>query len=630
MDPTDEDDQVEDVEEDDEAVVALSSSASERLSSILFPAAAKRGRRAHDRCCEVGDVLSAESDVWKHFRRIAGGAQCVHCKRAFDFDIHQSWPTGNARKHLQGIIHHEHLHTPLLPRPVTAGAAPRSAAVLFRSAVEKQERRQQHVDRYKLGLYQLIAENGLSMRIVETESFRSFIGIAWPEAPVMTRASVRAGVLVAADAVRRDVATKLKCSDAVSLAIDLWTGRDCVSYLGVVAHCISTDWTSTILPVGLVPMSADSSGPAVAQAVVSLFRRLDSHVRGDPGSPSLLDKVQYITTDGGSNMKTAVHALGKQQVSCAAHLIQLALRDFCCSDPDLVALLGSARHIAGSLNRSSAARREVGRLRTMVSTRFDTAFLCLRTLLRKVDQLKQFKPKNPSVQSALQEFLCKKHVGEAALIAMDEIAGLSDDLSRHGDSTIAFVLPALSSAMEIIRNCARNESEMARDYMNRFVDALRARTAGLYSSELHIAAYYFSPLSARASGDVLYLSLARDHPSSRWPWFLETYMHGAITSYVKRSSILRLENLGSKESAWSSRPEWPSDTVLPWFKSVGGMDRSSPYFACVHDAKPILVAMATEVDVERMFSHAGAILSDRRTSMLPATLEAMLLLRMRF
>ena len=63
--------------------------------------------------------------------------------------------------------------------------------------------------------------------------------------------------------------------------------------------------------------------------------------------------------------------------------------------------------------------------------------------------------------------------------------------------------------------------------------------------------------------------------------------------------------------------------VLLWWRYVG--QKRFSILACV--ARMYLGALPTEANVERVFSQIGNVLSDRRLSMLPATAEALVLVR---
>lgn len=475
----------------------------------------------------------------------------------------------------------------------------------------------------------MIACDGLPLQFVGSPYFRAVVASFAPEAPKLTRSWARQEIIKYGQQMLKANALVLRDSASVALAMDLWTGRDQISYLGVVAHCISTSWESSVISLDAIPMTVAAgcrtTGEEIAAAVGQLFDEMDRLI-SSPESPKLLSKVHYITVDGASNMRCAVAQLGKVLVPCAAHIVQLAVRDFCLSSPDIVAVLSCARQIAGSLSRSSLARQEIGRLHTMVRTRFDTAFLCLKGLLKHVDQLRAFEARTPALREAVEEFLSREQECRALLYTVSQIQGISDELSTHGDASIAWVLPTLASCAIKITIASSQESGVVHTQLLNLAAALRARVDNLFDNALHLAAFFLSPISSTDGSHERYLG---SRSASAWTSFVSAYLAGNVERMVpiKGRSVLLPELVGTKTEIWQGRRA-ANFNVLQWFRDHLGHHEGTYQFIA-GDAQRMLAAFATEVDVERMFSHAGIVLSDRRTNMAAETFRAILRVRMR-
>lgn len=178
----------------------------------------------------------------------------------------------------------------------------------------------------------------------------------------------------------------------MSLQIDLWTSRDVRTYLGMVLS--ATDENLIVqhfkLPVVRIKREEDggASGLVIAREIRKIFFDFDDRAALPRGTP--LGRITWITTDGSgksNNLSCACRELGKYRISCAAHLIQSALKDFAAADELFLCALVLARCIAGKLRKNTKIRASVAKIVSFTPTRFDSMLACLDSVSRYQDAL---------------------------------------------------------------------------------------------------------------------------------------------------------------------------------------------------------------------------------------------------
>ncbi|CAG8662774.1 18110_t:CDS:2, partial [Gigaspora rosea] len=105
-----------------------------------------------------------------------------------------------------------------------------------------------------------------------------------------------------------------KTSDTVSLTFDLWSSRAHDSYLGITCHWLtdSFDLHEIVLDMGELDEHHASD---IVESVNSVLNKFNINCQ----------KVFSITTDNGSNVKSAVQQMGISNVKCAGHTLQLSV-----------------------------------------------------------------------------------------------------------------------------------------------------------------------------------------------------------------------------------------------------------------------------------------------------------------
>ena len=103
----------------------------------------------------------------------------------------------------------------------------------------------------------------------------------------------------------------------------------------------------------------------------------------------IAEKVIGCVIDGGSAGKRAASILNLKSTHCMAHIIQLALKDFC-TLPEVSKELALCRAIASCVKKSCKARSAIGKIEIGSKTRFDSLVNVMRQLLAKKNTLRRY------------------------------------------------------------------------------------------------------------------------------------------------------------------------------------------------------------------------------------------------
>jgi hypothetical protein len=119
------------------------------------------------------------------------------------------------------------------------------------------------------------------------------------------------------------VAGRASIPGQFAITMDSWTSRAVHGYLGVTIAYIDDAWTLQSAVIACAPLRTPHGGEVLSQA-------LKQHLP----VPASIEHVCAIVTDNGSNIVRAVElATGDRGVRCAAHTIQLVLRDVAKQEP---------------------------------------------------------------------------------------------------------------------------------------------------------------------------------------------------------------------------------------------------------------------------------------------------------
>lgn len=254
-----------------------------------------------------------------------------------------------------------------------------------------------HID----ALMRFIVENKLPYDIVDSHSFKNLMHFAGPTKKFTTRAVLSTLIITKQQELEEQIKASLSRIESIALTFDIWSSRKASRGFGcIMGHFINTDHTlqTLALEFDYIPYPHD------AETILEFFKTTINKF-------GIEKKLIGITTDNASNNAKAIAQLTKDldlhenfawgfvYFRCAAHIVNLAVKD-CLSR--LQSLVDNLRAIVVTI-RSSTKRTEAFReiqrllmieddlevrtplnLKEDVETRWNSTYLMLeRALLLK-------------------------------------------------------------------------------------------------------------------------------------------------------------------------------------------------------------------------------------------------------
>lgn len=176
----------------------------------------------------------------------------------------------------------------------------------------------------------MIAAHDYSFRMVEHEWFNALMKYMNPLYKQIGRKAIRAECLRVYKDEKEMLKAELKHVAYISLATNLWTSNQSISYICVVAHYIDKDWKMQTRVLSFTELDPPHTGHVIADAVFVCVAEW-----------KLEKKIISITLDNASNSDGAVRDLMAMfdvrrgtsfdakyfHVRCCAHIINLVVQD---------------------------------------------------------------------------------------------------------------------------------------------------------------------------------------------------------------------------------------------------------------------------------------------------------------
>lgn len=162
---------------------------------------------------------------------------------------------------------------------------------------------------------ELVVAQNLPLSFVASEAFAKHCNVMDPRYAVPTTDRVKNLIDDSFQRMSTVLRHELNEAESVSLTADLWTAHSREGYLGVTASWMTSDFQLNEAVLALSQLPYPHTGQAIADRIkrISEFWSIDK-------------KIFTITTDGGSNMKSACSRLDVKQVLCAAHTLNLIVK----------------------------------------------------------------------------------------------------------------------------------------------------------------------------------------------------------------------------------------------------------------------------------------------------------------
>jgi hypothetical protein len=373
-----------------------------------------------------------------------------------------------------------------------------------------------------------------------------------------------------------------------------------------------------------------------------------------------MNHVVAMVTDGGANFVSATNQLcGERAMRCAAHTIQLALKDAARVEP-MAGILGAVMRVLVRFAKSPMRREALTRaaeeagVRPLmpiypVATRWDSNYDALHRFYQLRSALERLKPRDLGFKT-LPEW---QVVWQPAADALGLLSPLCDVLEvfarwtrelQSANRVTLSRIPAACEEMLAATAPGADDVETIATIKSQLHAAVGARLAGLASSPLVRLAQFFDPtqfrdryhrdergkLTDEAKADLRATTgmLARFVDDS-----MERMRNGSPPADDDSSSGMMLQ-VWEQYSGWASVPlakataryldcdKADAEDPLQWWRlrasDLAPLDAMARWFLCIP---------ATSAESERTFSLAGWLVSSTRTRLSGSRVNDLVLLR---
>ncbi|XP_067298604.1 zinc finger BED domain-containing protein 4-like [Pseudorasbora parva] len=514
-------------------------------------------------------------------------------------------------------------------------------------------------------LINFVCEGNQPFSIVELPSFKKMIETLQPQCTVMTRKTLRLKVQDAFGNMKSAIVQKLNNAEYVATTADCWSARQ-RSYLGVTCHWIdSTSFERCSAALACRRMTGSHTFDVIAAALEEIH--VEYKIRG---------KITRTTTDSGSNFLKAFRIYGVekddaqeerdfipddesdesesemeyQELSgildgdcgleyqlprhqkCACHLLNLvATVDASAAETGSEAYKRLSRSafakcsaLWNKSSRSTLAFETVERecklqfLRPN-QTRWNSLFLAVERLVRI--QREQGEQAIRNVCTALKiKMLNTAELGFLAeyAIVMKPLAMALNLLQGESSVHMGFLLPTLHQLLEKLKRlestcktCQPLLKALCGGILKRFGETMK-------EPELIAAAILLPKFRTAWTTDQSILTTGLDYIKDQ----LEVTMENEALSYSSPSD--EEDFFGSMKMGQSETGELERYLSCP---SAGGMDLLHSFPQVKKLSLKVNTAIPASAACERLFSHAGLLLTAKRSRLHCKFLESQLLLK---
>ena len=189
---------------------------------------------------------------------------------------------------------------------------------------------------------------------------------------------------------KKKLQDQLQESDWVGITTDLWSSRTNSAFMTITVHFLSKEWTLETKVLACERFSERHTGENLKER---LEATLDSY--------NVKNKVVAVTTDNAMNIKNAVKGAGMVDIGCMAHTLNLCAQELLDKDDSLKAARKKIKETATMMKTSHCAKvnfeesqkrlgMEVKALVQEVKTRWNSTFHMLERALEVRDALVLF------------------------------------------------------------------------------------------------------------------------------------------------------------------------------------------------------------------------------------------------
>lgn len=287
----------------------------------------------------------------------------------------------------------------------------------------KTDKRSKESVRIREFLVDYVVTGNMPASVVNNSSLRAAFEIAIPGLPHLDRHTVKDYILEKYKK-SQEVLRRLLAADGrfVWLTVDGWTSRVKMGYFAVSASFITAQFEMVSVLMDVEALSKSGSyaadrghtGQNLSNAIKNVCERFNTvrTERNDDGDEvvtivnDVLQRVVGITGDGAANVQSISSYLdGDANVHhCAAHALQLAMKDLYETCIPAKQVIGICHGIAVIISASQRMSQQIGRPVMAVKTRFNSMVDCVRSVNEMWNKIGEYIEKYKSTSGSDNNF----------------------------------------------------------------------------------------------------------------------------------------------------------------------------------------------------------------------------------
>jgi hypothetical protein len=434
----------------------------------------------------------------------------------------------------------------------------------------------------------------------------------------------------------------------LSLTSDIWTAEHSIqSFVSMSGHWIDDEFKRSSVLLTCQVITDRHTGEVLGEQLLQILKSWNL---------SLLN-IHILLRDNAANMIKASQISGIQSTSCFLHTLQLVITDSLFQQSSISIVLTVCRQIVTHFKHSSAATARLKEIQNElslpqhqliqdVSTRWSSTLLCLERLLEQRRACTIYCAEyNAQTTGSTRKIITPSPqqwlIIENVIQLLKPFEQLTLEMSSD-TATLSMIIPSVQMLTHNINQVNVYSNTGIKTLKHDLLAALNKRFQTIMKGDLHVVSTFLDPRfkSCLSDSQVLQIQTALHASIQYTP--NETVPVATIskTSCLEGSIWDSWENtLNSLSVAQSSlhihspleteittylsesRPQIKSDP-LHWWKV-----NSKKYPILSDSARQYLSAPASSIFSERIFSAAGRILDDSRSTMSGENVERLLFLK---
>ena len=490
-----------------------------------------------------------------------------------------------------------------------------------------------------------LAKDMLPISTVEKTGFKAMLQRFYPRYQLPSRSYFsRVAIPAMVNEVRGEIDQQRQNQELsyYSGTTDLWTSTAGDPYFTYTCHYIDSQWEMQSLCFQTHYIPQDHTGENIKEALSATLLQWNLDQSKQVG----------ITTDSGSNVKSACELLNWTRLSCFGHNLNLAVEKGL-DDSRVRRVLRLCKSIVAAFSRSWKKQRDLGvvqvqkglpthKLKTDVVTRWGSSYEMVERLVEQMEAIRVVLASDRKSARLIPSWQdCD--VLDSITGALKPLKEMTDVLAGEKGVTVSAVKPIVQYITTEVLVAKEEDSTLTKEMKERMKTDLEVRYSNPDVDQLLSIASFLDPrfklghvgdrdsvleevkeqLSKLVSENQTDTSTVADGPSaSKKAKGLSKILGKRLPGTTTLVGLSPQEKIKQELDSYLSHPQLEmEENPLNWWKVE---HRRYPHLAKL--AQKYLCICATSVPAERIFSIAGQIVSDRRSALKPERVDQLVFL----